>query len=280
MAATASPASAQVEERVIYASVVDQAGQPVTDLTAGDFVVREDRFAREILRVSRAYEPMQIALLVDNSQALESHVSDLRRGISALVKGLHEANQIALISLASRPTIVVDYTRDLPRLEAGVSRIHAESGTGAYLLDGIRETSIGLVKRDARRPVIVVVTAQGPEMSDRDHAEVLKELRRSGATLLAIVITMGGGSRTNEHGREREYVLNEGTNATGGRHEEVGTTSSLEMKLTQVAAELSNQYRVVYAHPQELIPPESIQVSVRRPGLTARGTPMKTSDAK
>ena len=53
------------------------------------------------------------------------------------------------------------------------------------------------------------------------------------------------------------------------------SSNGLEARLQQVAAELLNQYRVVYAHPETLIPPESTDVSVRRPGLTARGTPMK-----
>ncbi len=276
----ALPASAQIEERVIYTSVVDHDGQPVTDLTANDFVVREDRFTREVLRVSRATEPMQIALVIDNSEAVVSHLSNVRRGAAAFIRQMHGANQVALITLASRPTILVNYTRDLASLEAGVGRIFAEKGTGAELLDAIWETSAGLIKRDARRPVIVVVTALGPEMGNRDHREILGRLRDSGAALHVLAVTLGGGSRTNQRGREREYVINQGTSATGGRNEELGTSSSLEAKLTQVAAELSSQYRVVYAHPQTLIPPESTTVSVRRPGLTARGTRMKETGTK
>ena len=50
-------------------SVVDKKGVPVTDVTPDDLVVREDGVAREILRVEPATDPMQVALLVDNSQA-------------------------------------------------------------------------------------------------------------------------------------------------------------------------------------------------------------------
>jgi VWFA-related protein len=274
-----SPAPAQIEERAIYASVVDGSGAPVTGLTADDFRVREDQFAREVLRAYRATDPMQIALLVDNSTALQPHVGDLRRAVSAFVKEMAGANSIAIVSLASRPTIVVNYTNELPILEAGVGRLFAENNTGATLLDGIAETAAGMVKRNARRPVMVVVTGLGPEMSDQnDHRYVLDHLRRSGATLIALVVTQGGGSRTNLRGREREFTLNMGTSETGGRPEEMGTTSSLEARLTQIAAELTNQYLVVYAHPQTLIPPESIEVSVRRPGLTTRSIPVKAPD--
>ena len=63
----AQPVWAQATERTVYASVVDKNDAPVTGLSVGDFIVREDDAAREVLRVSAATEPMQIAVLVDTS---------------------------------------------------------------------------------------------------------------------------------------------------------------------------------------------------------------------
>src|SRR5688572_6022833 len=56
LAATAT-LSAQVDERVMYASVVNRDGVPVLDLTINDFIVREDGQTREILRVARDSDP-------------------------------------------------------------------------------------------------------------------------------------------------------------------------------------------------------------------------------
>jgi hypothetical protein len=42
--------------------------------------------------------------------------------------------------------------------------------------------------------------------------------------------------------------------------------------LKKLATELKSQYRVTYARPQTLIPPEVVTVSAARPGLTIRGT--------
>lgn len=268
-------ASAQTQERVIYASVVDRNGAPVKDLTARDFIVREDSFAREVLRATRATDPIQVAVLIDNSQAAESHLNNLRRAVTAFVKAMHENNAIALITLADRPTILVEYTRNLDSLEKGAGSIFAQSGSGARLIDGIAEVSIGLRKRDAPRSVILVIAMEGPEMSDRLHDDVLNQLRESGAALHVLLLTSGGGALLDDPGRERELVIARGTHDTGGRREDLVSSNGLEAKLQQVAAELSNQYRVVYAHPETLIPPESTEVSVRRPGLSARGIPMK-----
>jgi hypothetical protein len=40
--------------------------------------------------------------------------------------------------------------------------------------------------------------------------------------------------------------------------------------MRELAAEIKNQYAVVYSRPQSLIPPESIDVAVRRPELVVR----------
>ena len=59
-------------------------GAPVADLGPADFIVREDNVAREVLRVAPASEPMQIALLVDNSQAAEPFIRDYRAGAAGV----------------------------------------------------------------------------------------------------------------------------------------------------------------------------------------------------
>jgi hypothetical protein len=45
--------------------------------------------------------------------------------------------------------------------------------------------------------------------------------------------------------------------------------------LKQIANELTHQYRVTFARPQSLIPPQRTTVSATKPGLTARGTLVK-----
>jgi hypothetical protein len=42
--------------------------------------------------------------------------------------------------------------------------------------------------------------------------------------------------------------------------------------MKELAAELTHQYRVTYASPQRLIPPERITVSGARPDIVVRGT--------
>ncbi len=278
VALVASAAVAQPNLRALYVSVLNQQGAPVPDLGPSDFIVREDNVSREVLRVAPATEPMQVALLVDNSAAAQSDISNLRRALHAFVTamtsgetGMH--NEMALTTLADRPTIVVDYTTNAAELQKGVDRIFSQPGSGTMLLEGIIEICKGFRAREAARPVIVAITTEGPEFSNRFHDLVLEPLKSSGAALHVLVIgPMSSGITDAE--RERGIVIDQGTQLTGGRRENVLSSMALEAKLKELATELTHQYRVTYARPESLIPPEKITVASARPGVIARGTPV------
>jgi VWFA-related protein len=267
--ALATAASAQTDERVMYASVVDKSGAPVLDLTEKDFIVREDGQAREILRVTRDSDPLQIALLVDNSAAMQNSISDLRRALNAFVDNTREDVPLALITLAERPTIAVPYTANHAALKKGIDTIFAVAEAGDYLLDGIAEASQGLSKRPMWRSVIAVIAAPA-DLSYRQYQDVLRILREAGPALHVLTLGMASG------GLDREMVVGKGTDETGGRNELVLSSMGLEPKARQMAAEISNQYRITYARPQRLIPPRNVEVSMKRPDLRARGMLVKT----
>jgi len=252
---------------------VDASGDPVTGLDVGEFVVREDGLAREVLRVGPATDPMDIAVLVDDSQAANRAIADLRKGLQGFVNAMVKGNQISLITFGERPTILVDYTTTPAQLEAGISRLFARPGTGAYLLEAIVEAARGLARRKPTRPVMVVVTTEGQEFSNDYHAKVLEALHESKATLHALILA-GRGSEDiqSDEIRNRNVVLADGPATTGGRRDFLLAESSITPKLEQVANELRHQYRLVYSRPESLIPPKTLAITVRRADLTARAT--------
>jgi hypothetical protein len=262
---------AQARQRVIYASALNDKGVPVPDLGPADFVVREDRVTREILNVAPADDPMQIALLIDNSQAADPYVRELREGATAFIDAIGAdptgaKHQIAVITIGERPTINTDYTTDLEQAKKGANRIFATPGSGAYLLDGIIETANGIQKRDAPRPVFVAVITAGVDLSDRAYQSVLEPLHDSGAAFHVLVV-----GRPIAGDEDRMMVLDRGTRDTGGRYDTVLAAAGLAQRMKQLADELTHQYEVTYASPDRLIPPDRVTISNAKPGLTVRG---------
>jgi hypothetical protein len=95
---------------------------PVEGLGPDAFVVKEDGVRREVLRVAPATEPMDIAILVDNSTAAADEITFLRsRPVEVRPDHGDGQQQVAFITLADRPTIKVEYTDDAVRLKEAVS---------------------------------------------------------------------------------------------------------------------------------------------------------------
>lgn len=269
-AQTRPPAQASdARTRDIYVSVVDEKGNAVAGLTAADFTVREDGVSREVLRAVPATEPLDVILLVDDSQAASDAIPFLRDGLEQFVDRMAGKAEIGIVTIGERPTSVVERTSNVAAVKKGITRIFARPGSGAYLLEGILEVTRGFQKREADRPVIVALTVEGVEFSNLQYERVLKELHASGATLHVLAIGNPSGGMSDEQ-RNRNLVIAEGTAQTGGRREQLLSTMAIPGALTKVADELLKQYRVTYGRPDALIPPEKVQVTVAKPGLTAR----------
>jgi VWFA-related protein len=263
-------AFAQSKPTDVYVSVVNSKGEPAAGLAAQDFRVREDGVAREVLKVGTATEPLTVALLVDDSQAAQPAVQMIREAVDAFLKALDGKAEIALVTFGERPTIAVDYTTDQKKLHDGAQRIFPRSGAGAYLMDAIVEVSKGMVKRKASRPVIAVLMMDGAvEFSNHYYLNVVEGVDKAGAALHVISLGEPSASLSDEV-RNRNQVVAVGTERTGGRRDQVLALTAAAQQMKQLANELLTQYVVTYGRPDTLIPPEKIEVTVTKPGLTAR----------
>jgi VWFA-related protein len=272
--ATTTAQNADTRDRALFVSAVDKDGEPVTGLGPDAFVVREDGVRREVLRVSRATEPIDIALLVDNSTAASQEITFFREALSKFVAKMAPGNNIAVITLADRPTIRVDYTNDTKRLSDSVGSLFSMPNSGMTLLDAVLETSQGLGKRETPRAVIVPVITDGTEFTNRYSTDVVNALERVDAALHAV--TIGQFIYMEEHGiRERSFFLSNGPEKSGGQQITLLSPHGLDQAMERLARELSSQYKVIYARPQSLIPPERTDVSSAKPGVKMRGAPAR-----
>jgi VWFA-related protein len=263
------PAASDVRTRDVYVSVLDSKAAPAAGLTAADFAVREDGVAREVVRAAPATAPMQIVLLVDDSEALTPALQPMREGLTKFVDQMNGHAEIGIVTVGERSTSLVPSTTDANALKRGINRIFARPGSGAYLLDAIEDVSNGFAKRKSERPVIVAVTMEGVQFSNLQYDSVLKTLEGSGATLHVLSVGMPSPSMADEM-RNVNMTVAEGTRRTGGRRDQVMAISGIPQALQSLGNELLHQYVVTYGRPDTLIPPEKIQVTVTRPGLTAR----------
>jgi len=284
LAAAQDAAAIAVREGVarnIYVTVADDKGVAPSDLTPQEVEVKEDGAVRRVLAVKPATETMQIVMLVDDSGAGIQHI---REGVAGFLRIVQRTAEIAIVSTAAQNTVLVDFTSDPGALMNGVNRLSTRSTSGGYLLDAIQEWANTLVRRQAPRPVIVVLALEGKEFSNVPAARVLDAVRQSGAIVHVLTVgkpsleTMTGlNQRPTESFHQsldetlaRHTVLGEAPRRSGGRVEQLGQASGIPKRLAQIAYELRDQLAVTYARPASAKPAERLDVAVKRRGLKVR----------
>ena len=301
-------ALAQATPHAVFVSAVDD-GRPVLDLEAFEFRVREEGESREVLSVNRARVPVQVAVLVDDSYGVTNNLGHLRRGLEELIDSLPDAQMSTVLAFGDQLRTLIDFTRDKSELKRVVGEFAQFSETSWYLPNALAETAIDMWDRGAVRPIIVLVTSEGTAatmarirrfrqgdavVSPRGgqgmaYDRVLEILRDTkvavhtlvvrGAGMASLADGLGGDpgtrglSQDTAGDRDRASLLAELPRVTGGGREELGATSALAELLNRIGDEISNQYFVVYARPAVLVPPEEIEVSVTRRGVSVRSTP-------
>ncbi len=261
-------------ERTLFVSALDSDGKPVAGLGPEAFDVREDGVRREVLRVSRATEPIDVALLVDNSTAASEEIVFLRKALTSFVRQISADSRIAVITLADRPTVRLDYSDDLAAVSKSVGSLFPQPMSGMTLLDAVIETSKGFERREAPRGVIVAVFTDGREFTNTYSPDAIKALERARVPMHAV--TIGQFPHSEERSmRERSLFLDAGPIQSGGQRISMLSPNGLEPALTRLATELLSQYKVVYARPESLIQPSKVRVSAGRPNLVVHGAPSR-----
>ena len=278
------PAQTAVREgiaRNVYITAVDDKGVAAHDLTPDEVTVKEGGSSRAVLEVRPATETMQVVMLLDDSGP---GIRELREGVASFIRIVQRSAEIAIVSTAKQNTVLVDFTSDPGALVNAVNRLTTRTTTGGYLLDAIQESARTLVRREAARPVIVVLALEGTEYSSVSARQVLEDVRRSGAVVHVVSVgkpAMKTMTSWNQRPTDsvhqaldetiaRSTVFAEATRQSGGRLEQVGQATGIPTRLSEVAYELRDQLVVTYARPQSAKPAEKIEVSVKRRGLKVR----------
>ena len=271
---SASPV--QGAARTVYVSVSDAEGVPVSDLAAEDFVVKEGGKDCEVTRARIEDTPLQVAIIVD-----DNGTGIFRYGLTRFVDRLDGRAEFSLSTVTGQMFKLVDYTTSVSAVQRGIASLAARPATddGGQLLAGIHETAKELRKREAQRPVIVVLTVGGEEHSTLRASYVLDALRDSRASLNVLTvarsmlrssINVTRPSALLEESLNLGEVLGDGPKQSGGRRDEIVATAGMLADLQRLAEELSTQYTVEYALPPGVRPSERLNVTVRRPNLTVR----------
>jgi len=264
----------QASTQLVYATAVNADKEAIVDLDPADFVVKEDGKECRVIAAERSDSTMQVAILVD-----DNGTGIFRFGLNGLGELLQGRAEIALSVVTNQVQKLFDYTPDSKTWFAGFSRTGVRPATpeGGQLLEGIFATARELKGREARRPIILALTVGGEEQSPLAARPVLDALHGSRASLHVVFVDIPAVRPTRPAGKPSDLlegnfhlsrVLGDGPKESGGQRREVLAMKALTSEIQLIARDLLSQYSITYDRPASKSPPQKLQVSVRRPGIT------------
>ena len=245
------PAAERPAERAVLVTVIAEAGTPIRDLSAKDFIVKEDGKKRDVVSGSLATDQLNVALMLDVAQPPRGAalpVQELRTAAATFVKTIHGVNpdaQIALWQVASAPIATVDFTNKTDDLASAISKLFPNQQSTTVLLEAIEAVGKQLAEKRTSRRAMVTVDFNSPEGSAGGTLQKAADsVTNCGATLWSASVRPGAVTSPN-----REELLDRMTKVSGGRRFSGGDASALEGMLKKIAASLTSQYVVTFMSP-------------------------------
>ncbi len=272
----------------IFATVKDQQGGYLMDLTQEDFTVLDEGKPQPLAVFSAERRPVHLVLLIDasNSMNREGRIAIARDAAVGFLEELEPEDTAALITFSDTPRVIMERTPDKKAVAAAARAIEAEGGTALYdaLLD-----AVGMLRDHEGRKAIILLSDGRDEAVDglgpgsvTTFEEALDAVLESETAIYAIGTGEGFEEEMDFH---RRHSLGEilGTLArrSGGRAYFVKKASKLDNAYGAIEDELRHHYTLAYYPPpiDPKIKPDArgriwreieVRVSRRRATVTAR----------
>jgi hypothetical protein len=255
---------AQGAQKIALVTVVSDNGSRLSDLTAKDVVVHEEKAERKVLSVEPATEPLVVALLIDTSSVTgrQYPVQDLRKAVSNFVKIVTTGQpdtQIAIMTVAGAATTPLDFTTKVDDIDKAVQRLYPDQQGSAVMLEALTTISGKFGEKQTPRRAIVAVDFNSPEgSSSSSMKKVAEDVRKAGATLWSVSVR-----GTGESAATREDIFNAVSQASGGLRLSAVESTGLDSMLSKVANSITAQYSVTFARP-DTSPAKGVRMDTTR----------------
>src|SRR5438552_13829571 len=175
----------------VVATVTDETGHYVSDLTEDDIIVEEDGQPQKIAHFSQSNDlPVSMGVLLDTSGSMERKIVTATRAVERFIRTVHKDDDIFLMTFANRPELRQDFTDNRDRLASALRRVTVGGGTALYdaLYDGLRK-----VKRGAHDKKAILLLTDGEDTSSENtFDETERSVRDSEILTYALGISPSG----------------------------------------------------------------------------------------
>ena len=202
----------------VVATVTDETGHYVSDLTQDDLVVYEDGQPQKISHFSQSNDlPVSMGILLDTSGSMERKIGTATTAVERFIRSIHLDDDIFLMTFANRPDLRQDFTDDRDRLARALRRITVGGGTALYdaLDEGLRTMKQG--RHDKKAILLITDGEDTSSFMSLDQAQSM--VRESELLVYCLGISPAGGYLTERNPGQYPDPRTDPRTVPGGRRD-------------------------------------------------------------
>jgi Ca-activated chloride channel family protein len=163
----------------VYATVLDDDGRLVPNLSRQDFQIKDDGREQPITLFSNDVQPFSVVVMLDRSGSMAAHYETVRRAARAFVRQMRPEDRARIGSFSSDISIgPADFTNDRQELERILAEDLQEMGSSP-VWTAIDRSMTALVPLEGRRVVLVFTDGHDDPQAGQVRTSVEDLLRRT-----------------------------------------------------------------------------------------------------
>ncbi len=236
---------------VLHATVVDNKGRMINDLTEKDFRVVEDGTPQKLAVFSHADIPVTMGIDIDDSGSMRDKRAAVNESALTFVKTSNPDDQVFVVNFNDEYYLDTpgNFASNMEELQAALAKIDSRGGTALYDAVSASLDHLKLGNRDKK--ALLVITDGEDNASRYSFADLLRQAQQSNAVIYCIGLLgeehPGGLFKTHGGGDKRAAkILRELAEATGGKAYFPKSLDQVEPICVSIARDIRNQYTLGY----------------------------------
>ena len=229
---------------VLYASVLDDRGNFITNLQQNNFKVYEDKTEQKLSVFRREDVPLTVGLVVDNSGSMRDKREKVNAAALTFVENSNPNDETFVVNFNDEFFLDLDkdFSSDIKELREALERVDSRGGTALYAaLVG----SMDHMKKGHRDKKVLLIITDGEDNAS-GHITLqtaVEEARKSGTIMYAVGLLSQEDKRAARNARKALVTL---TQETGGMAYFPNSVEEVQTICTEIARDIRNQYVFAY----------------------------------
>ena len=231
----------EVEEVMLYATVVDPHNRMVTNLDRNAFTVYEDGQPQQITSFRHEDIPVSLGILIDNSGSMRDKRPKVNQAALNLVRASNPKDEVFIVNFSDDAYLDQDFTSNIDLLKEALDHIDSRGGTALY--DAVVASANQLAKGAKLEKKVLLVVTDGEDNASRDSLEeAVKRVQDDAGPTIYTIGILGDDREAKRARRALERLAAE----TGGVAYFPKDLSEVDEISRAVAHDIRNQYTLGY----------------------------------